>query len=234
MKVTVLHLLEGARAARGLAVVIDVFRAFTVAPLALERGVARLHVVATVDEALALKRSHPQWLLAGEREGRPAPGFDLPNSPAAFAAAELSGRTVVLRTSSGVQGLLAATGADEVVAASFANAAAVVDYVLGARPAEVSLVCMGWSGRAVTGDDVACAEYLAAGLGGAFPDFGPFRERLRADPSGAKFFDPALPWFPAEDFDLCARASWLEVVPRLDRSGPVASLSPAPALGISG
>lgn len=122
--------------------------------------------------------------------------------------------------------MLAASGAEEVVAASFANAAAVVGYLKARAPAEISLVCMGWSGREITGDDVACAEYLAAGLEGGFPDFEPIRERLRADPSGAKFFDPGLPWFPVEDFELCTRPSWLDVVPRLDRSGALASLVP--------
>ena len=44
----VLHLIEGARRARGVAVVIDVFRAFTVAPLVLSRGARALHVVARI------------------------------------------------------------------------------------------------------------------------------------------------------------------------------------------
>jgi 2-phosphosulfolactate phosphatase len=223
----ILHLIEGARRARGVVVVIDVFRAFTVAPLVLTRGACALHVVASPEEALELKARHPDWLLVGEVEGMPLPGFDLPNSPSAIMDAELSGRTVVLRTSSGVQGVLAAHGAGEVVAAGFANAAAVVDYLRALQPAELSFVCMGWSGRETTEDDVACAEYLAAGLQGAFPDFGPVRDRLRADSSGAKFFDPRRPWFPPRDFDLCARPSWLGVVPRLDRSGAVPALVPA-------
>jgi 2-phosphosulfolactate phosphatase len=223
----VLHLIEGARRARGVAVVIDVFRAFTVAPLVLSRGARALHVVASPEEALELKARHPGWLLVGEVEGMPLPGFDLPNSPSAIMDSELSGRTVVLRTSSGVQGVLAARDAEEVIAAGFANAAAVVEYLRALRPAQLSFVCMGWSGREITDDDVACAEYLAAGLEGAFPDFGPFRDRLRADPSGAKFFDPQRPWFPARDFGLCTRPSWLGVVPRLDRSGAVPALVPA-------
>jgi 2-phosphosulfolactate phosphatase len=220
----ILHLLDGARRARGVAVIIDVFRAFTVAPLLLSRGASAVSVVGTPEEALALKARHPDRLLVGERDGRPLPGFDFPNSPSALARAEVSGRSVVLRTSAGVQGLLAASNAEEVIAASFANAQAVVDYLRRHAAARVSLVCMGWVGRDVTLDDVACAEYLAEGLEGTFPPFGPVRERLRADPSGAKFFDPAQPWFPEEDFELCTRPSWLPVVPRLDRSASPARL----------
>lgn len=220
----ILHLLEGARRARGTAVIIDVFRAFTVAPLVLSRGADAVYVVGTPGDALSLKQRHADWLLVGESDGHPLPGFDFPNSPAALARADVAGRSIVLRTSAGVQGLLAASGADEVIAASFANAAAVVDYLRRRAPAHISLVCMGWVGRDVTLDDVACAEYLSRGLAEGFPPFEPIRERLRQDPSGAKFFDPERPWFPSEDFDLCARPSWLQVVPKLDRSGTVPAL----------
>jgi len=214
-----------------VAVIIDVFRAFTVAPLVLSRGAEAVYVVGTPGEAVALKDRHPNWLLVGESDGRPLPGFDFPNSPAALARADVAGRSIVLRTSAGVQGLLAASGADEVIAASFANAEAVVAYLRRRAPMPISLVCMGWVGRDVTLDDVACAEYLSRGLADDFPPFEPIRERLRGDPSGAKFFDLARPWFPPEDFDLCTRPSWLPVVPRLDRSGPVPALVPAGRLG---
>lgn len=196
-----LHLLEGARRAEGLAVIIDVFRAFTLAPCLFARGAAAVLAVATPEEALAMKAVHPDWLLAGERDGRPLPGFDLPNSPARALTADVSGRTVVLRTSAGVQGLLAARRADEVITGSFVNAAAVVAYAR--RRPRVSLVCMGWNANEVTADDTECADYLAAGIRGRFPPLDPIRARLRADPSGAKFFDPARPWFPEADFHVC-------------------------------
>lgn len=216
-RVQILHCLDGARRATGLAVIIDVFRAFTLAPCAFARGVESILPVATAEEALAMKRVDPALLLAGEHDGRPLPGFDFSNSPAAILRAELAGRRLVLRTSAGVQGLLAAQGADEVITGSFVNATAIVDYLRRRAPQQVSLVCMGWNARERTAEDEACAEYLAAGLRSAFPDFAPVRERLRADPSGAKFFDPARPWFPPEDFEVCMRASAYPWVLRLER-----------------
>jgi 2-phosphosulfolactate phosphatase len=190
-----------------VAVIIDVFRAFTLAPCAFARGVTRILPVATPEEALALRHEDPSLLLAGERDGRPLPGFDFSNSPAAILRAELAGRSLVLRTSAGVQGLLAATRADEVITGSFVNAGAIVAWLRDRQAAQVSLVCMGWNATERTAEDEACAQYLAAGLRGAFPDFAPLRARLRQDPSGAKFFDPARPWFPEEDFDACMRVS---------------------------
>jgi 2-phosphosulfolactate phosphatase len=202
-----LHLIEGARQATGLTVVIDVFRAFTLAPCAFARGARRILPVATAEEALALKQADPALLLAGERDGRPLPGFDFPNSPAAILRADLAGCTLVMRTSAGVQGLLAVDADSEVVTGSFINAGAVAAWVRQRRPETVSLVCMGWNGSERTAEDEACAEYLAAAIDGATPDFAAIRARLRRDPCGAKFFDPARPWFPPEDFAACMRLS---------------------------
>ena len=209
-----LHLLQGARAAAGLVVVIDVFRAFTLAPCAFARGARHIRIVATPEEALALRDGDPGLVLAGERDGRPLPGFDFSNSPAEILRADLAGRTLVLRTSSGVQGLLAVDPRHEVITGSFINAGATLAYIRDREAAELSLVCMGWSGVERTAEDEACADYLAGALAGDPPDFALLRAALRRDPCGAKFFDPARPWFPPEDFEACLRLSHLDFVLR--------------------
>lgn len=214
-EVQVLHLLEGARAATGTAVIIDVFRAFTLVPCAFARGATRIYPVATPAEAEALRRADPGRLLAGEVDGRPLPGFDFSNSPAAMLRANLQGRQLVLRTSAGVQGLLAAQAADEVLTGAFVNAAATVAWLRARAPARISLVCMGWNASERCAEDEACAEYLAACLRGEAPPFAPIVARLRADPSGAKFFDPARPWFPEEDFGACMQLSVFPFAVRL-------------------
>lgn len=217
LRLQTLHLLDGAKRAGGTAVIIDVFRAFTLAPCAFARGASRIYPVATEQEALALKAADPTLLLAGEREGRPLAGFDFSNSPAAILRADLAGRSLVLRTSAGVQGLLAAKGATEVLTGSFVNADAIVAYLSLRSPPYVSLVAMGWNASERAEEDDACAAYLAAGLRGKTPPFEPIRAALRADPSGAKFFDPAKPWFPEEDFEACMQASVCPFVLRLVR-----------------
>jgi 2-phosphosulfolactate phosphatase len=220
-EVRTLHLLEGARAATGLVVVIDVFRAFTLAPCAFARGARRIRLVATAAEALDLKAADPELLLAGEEDGRPLPGFDFSNSPAALLQADLAGRTLVLRTSAGVQGLLAVDPRREVLTGSFINAAATLAWIRARQPELVSLVCMGWSAAERSAEDEACAAYLAAALAGEPTDFAPVPATLRRDPCGAKFFDPAQPWFPPEDFEVCLRLSALDFVLRrvIDSAG---------------
>ena len=126
--------LAGAQAAKGLAVIIDVFRAFTCTPLLFSLGIEKSILVATPQEAFALKRDKNDALLLGEIGGVPIEGFDLGNSPSEIRRQDPSlfkGRTVVQRTSAGVQGALAAlTTADEVLVAGYTNARATADYIL--------------------------------------------------------------------------------------------------------
>ena len=59
MRIRMLELLTGAAEASGLAVVIDVFRACTVACHALGGGATRILPVDSIEEALALKAANP-------------------------------------------------------------------------------------------------------------------------------------------------------------------------------
>src|SRR5882762_10705487 len=55
MKISIQSLLDGARNASGAVAVIDTFRAFTTAAVALANGASRIIMVATVEEALTLR-----------------------------------------------------------------------------------------------------------------------------------------------------------------------------------
>ncbi|NYV75472.1 2-phosphosulfolactate phosphatase, partial [Streptomyces sp. UH6] len=100
-----------------VAVVIDVMRAFTTAAWAFHRGADRIVLAADADEALELKAGHPGWLAL--KDGAPARGFDLVNSPGLLRQAELTGRTVVQKTTAGTVGALAVVEADLALCASF-------------------------------------------------------------------------------------------------------------------
>ena len=162
MDIQILQLIDGARQARGLTVVIDVFRAFSVECYAVAAGAREILPVGGVDEALALRTSHPGALLVGERGGRIIPGFDCGNSPSGLAQFDLRGRTVVHTTSAGTQGVANAVHADELVGGALVNARATAEYIRSRDPKLVSLVCMGLAGKEPTDEDTLCAEYLAA------------------------------------------------------------------------
>jgi len=219
MQVQLLDFVAGARAARGVAVVIDVFRAFTVACHAIARGATRIIPMEDADEALALRHIYPDCFTIGEREGRRIAGFDCNNSPTELEASSLAGRTVVQTTSAGTRGLTNATGADVVLTGALVNAAAVCAYIRQLAPTTVSLVRMGVAALEHSDADDACSELIAARLLGRPFDERGIPERLRGSVEARKFFDPAAHWAPERDFELCTQ---------LDRFGFVLRLTPQP------
>jgi 2-phosphosulfolactate phosphatase len=129
----------------------------------------------------------------------------------------LEGRTLIQTTHAGTQGLVSAAAADEVITGALVNAAAIVRYVRARRCATVTLVRMGQQATQRCLEDDLCAELLAQRLSGLEPATHDIAARLRTAPSAAKFFDPACPWAPAADFDLCTRVDCFDFVLRLDR-----------------
>lgn len=224
MLIQTADLVAGARAARGLVVVIDVFRAFSVAAHACARGARTIIPMADVAEARELKRLHPDWLLIGERHARPLPGFDCGNSPTELERLELRDRTIIHTTHSGTQGLVAASGADEVITGALVNAAAVVRYIRSRTPATVTLVRMGHEAVERCAEDDLCAQLLQQRLVGEQPNVADVRERLRSAPSAQKFFDPACDWAPQRDFELCTQVDAFDFVLQLERDVKPAQL----------
>lgn len=200
-------LIDGARNARGVAVVVDVFRAFTCLPWMFALGLREAYLVATPEEAFSLKACEPDLILAGEVEGYPVHGFDLGNSPSQILRQEpgfFEGRRVVQRTSAGVQGVLAALEhAEAVLPASFAVAGPTAAYLRACAPQRVSVVAMGLKLVEKAPEDEWCARYIAHLL-----DEGPYdhpraMREILFDPTTQKFLDPSQPAFPAEDPVLC-------------------------------
>jgi 2-phosphosulfolactate phosphatase len=198
-----LELLSGAEQASGTAVVIDVFRACSVVCYAFAGGAARIFPVDTVEEALALKADHPDYILAGERNCIKPDGFDCGNSPSEVRAMDLAGKTLIHATSAGTRGLVAAMGcADRVLTCSFPNMSATVAAIIAAAPETVSIVAMGKAGLSHAPEDKLCAMYLANVLQDVPNSFEAIPKFLRTTVSASIFFgDTAI--VPEADFDLC-------------------------------
>lgn len=203
MEVRIVDFVAGAREARGVAVIIDVFRASTVQCQAFAQGAVRILPVAEEATARRFKETNPDWLLIGERHGRKLPGFEYGNSPADIAALDLSGRTVIQTTHAGTQGLAAAQDAAVVLSGALVNATATARYIRSLRPARVTLVRMGAAAVERSAEDDTCAEWLECLLLDRPYDTASIRERLAAAPSAQKFFDPAFKDAPRADFDIC-------------------------------
>lgn len=195
MDVRVTRFLNGAREARGRAVIVDVFRAFTTAAYCVAAGAREVVLVADHEQALAMKSKDPTLFLTGEIGGRPIAGFDVGNSPSQIVELDLTGRRVVQRTSAGTQGVFAAIGADEILLGSLVIAGATVRY-LAARPGDVTIVAMGMGAAERDDADEAGAELLAAHLRGEEAVLRPIRLEVDHDPAGWP------DWFPRRDAEL--------------------------------
>ena len=189
--------------ATGTVVVIDVIRAFTTAAFAFAAGAIDITFAGTVEDALALRERTPGALVMGEVDGGPVAGFDFGNSPSALRGASLTGRHLIQRTSAGTQGIIRSTRANFLLAASFCCAAATVRYINRLSPSTVTLVPTAVRPDDEGDEDIACADYIEALLGGAWPDAGPFVQRVRNSAAGRLFGDPARPEFPASDLECC-------------------------------
>ncbi|MBS1231790.1 MAG: 2-phosphosulfolactate phosphatase, partial [Bacteroidetes bacterium] len=101
MKIEISEFADGARQARGLAVIIDVFRAFSVECYAFDSGAVKIIATGEVMEAFELKRLYKQAVLVGEREEKKIKGFDFGNSPTEILKADLTGKIVIHTTTAG-------------------------------------------------------------------------------------------------------------------------------------
>lgn len=145
-------------------VVFDVLRATSTMVTALANGAREIIPVCEIAEAIALRQTRPDVLLAGERDGvrilRKLTGsvdFDLGNSPREFTRERVAGRTIVMTTTNGTRALQACRGARRVLVGSFLNLGAVTDWLARARPEHLIVVCSG------TGEEAAYEDMLGAG-----------------------------------------------------------------------
>lgn len=205
MNIRILELTEGAKQARGLTVIIDVFRAFTTECYAFAGGAAVSYPIGKLEEAFSMKASHPDYILLGERGGAKVEGCDLGNSPYDVTRTDFRGKAMIHSTSAGTQGIVAAAaaGADEIITGSLVNAKAVTDYIRSKDPDTVSIVAMGKAGLTPTNEDRICARYMEALLTDRPYDIEGKIAWLRYH-GGQQFFDPEkAAIFPAEDYPLC-------------------------------
>ena len=217
MKVEILEFVEGARKAKGVVVIIDVFRAFTVACYAFDAGAVRIIATSEVSNALQLKLKYKNSVLVGERDEKKIEGFDFGNSPTEIIKADLSGKTVIHTTTAGTQGLINARNADSILTGSFVNVSSIVKYIKSIDPEYVSLVAMGYRATLSSEEDLICAEMISAELRNKR-----FISKKKIanlqNTSGKRFFDPAnIDFSPPTDFFLCTMINRFDFVLKATR-----------------
>lgn len=217
-KINILRLIEGAKQAEGLTVIIDVFRAFSLECYLHDMGVKEIRPVGTIDEAFELRDAIVDSVLVGERGGEKCEGFDYGNSPSTVVPQDVTGKTIVHTTSAGTQGIVNATGASEIITGSLVNAKAVAQYIMEKQPEVVSLVCMGNAGVAPALEDELCAEYIKSILEGNEMQDIENRAAALQYTGGSHFFDKERQEiYPEEDFWMCVKCNRFPFVIQIER-----------------
>jgi 2-phosphosulfolactate phosphatase len=204
MDITLKEFIKGAQEAKGVTVIIDVFRAFSTACYAFDSGINRLLDVASPEEAFALRdKLKAEVIIAGELDEKKPEGFDFGNSPTEMLTGSVAGKTMIHCTTAGTRGIMNAAGATEILGAGLVNAGAVASYISLLKPEKVTLVAMGYRATETAEEDMLCATYIRDLLEGRERDISAEIEALRKG-SGSRFFKPEnLEFSPPTDFFLC-------------------------------
>ncbi|WP_339878544.1 2-phosphosulfolactate phosphatase [uncultured Algoriphagus sp.] len=134
-----LHELQGK-----IVVVVDIFRATSTMVAALANGISEIKTCADLEECRAM--ASLGYLIAGERNGITAEGFQLGNSPLAYLSQNYQNQKLAMTTTNGTLAISKSTGADEILIGAFPNLQATVGYIQS-RDKDVLIHCAGWKGK---------------------------------------------------------------------------------------
>ena len=197
-------------------VVADILRATSAQVVALAHGARGIVPCSGPAEALQRRQAAGAGWVCGEVGGVPPEGFDLGNSPCAFACKEIEGRQLYHSTTNGTRAVLACTHASQILIGSFLNLGATAAWFEKHGQDRLCLVCAG------TGDTFALEDALFAGafcerIGVEHParsiwrgrDF-PLEKALAASQNGRHLTRIRL----SHDISYCARTDLFSTVGR--------------------
>ena len=213
MDVQIKRLLDGAKSATGITVVIDVFRASNTILSCLASGVDFIIPVGETTEALEIKKNNKDYILFGERGGVKVDGFDYGNSPIEASKMNLIDKRVILTTSAGSQGIVYSNNSDEVIIGSFANATAVVEYLKKRNPNKVTLLAIGNNATESAVEDEECAKFLKAKLEGENVDVSQIMKNVLNSDGASRLRRLKQ----EDDLEFCIKVDISNIVPKYDR-----------------
>ena len=217
MKIQILEFVGGAQKAEGLTVIIDVFRAFSVACYAFDAGAVKIIATGEVSKAFELKTRYRNSILAGERDEKKVAGFDLGNSPTEILMNDLQNKVLIHTTTAGTTGLINAINANTLLTGSLVNSGAIVKYIKSLNPELVSLVAMGHRAIVTADEDILCARLIEARLNDSKENFDQQISELR-NGAGSRFFKPEnLEFSPPTDFFLCTMTDRFDFVIKAEK-----------------
>lgn len=201
MQIEILKSLKDANKATGLAVVIDVFRAFTTEAYIFANGASKIIPVESLEVAYKLKQDNPEYVLIGERKGVKPEGFDFGNSPTEVLDIDFFGKTIIHTTSNGTKGLINASKAEQVLAGSFVVADSIIKYIKKNNFQNISLVSTAPYTENDDNEDILLAYYIRDVLNGNKVDEAGIKSKLKTTSVYSFLLNEA--GVPQTDIDLC-------------------------------
>ena len=221
MDINILSLSDGAKVAKGIAVIIDVYRAFTTQSFAFENGVKDILNVADIEHALNMREKGLADYCMGEIGGIRPDNFDFGNSPYDLKGQNIKEKTIIHCTMNGTTGAKLASNADLILGGALINAKATVDFIKLQKPEIVSLVAMGArspQGEKRTEEDELCAIYMKSLLEETPIDPDSVVEVIDSCKESKKFGDPLQLQYPIFDKIQALRINEFDHAILLERS----------------
>lgn len=187
-------------------IIVDVFRAFSTACYILEQN-PEVYLLTNRSEVVArLGRELIDPIMVGKPEKgcEALVHYHIFNSPTQAKSQSLAQRDVIHRTEAGARGILAAKGADYVLAASFVNADATARFVRGLDNPKVTIMPMGHEAITPSLEDNICATYIQSLIAEEKIDLSASLEAIREGPGKYLFSDDQVQ-YPSSDFKRCTK-----------------------------
>jgi 2-phosphosulfolactate phosphatase len=128
-----------------IVVIVDIFRATSTMMAALANGVESITPIMDLETCRGF--ASKGYVIAGERNGLAAEGFELGNSPLAYLNQAYSGKMIAMTTTNGTLAIEKTKAeANQVLIGAFVNLKATVQYLID-RPQDILILCAGWKGK---------------------------------------------------------------------------------------
>ena len=140
-------------------IVIDMLRATSVIPTAINNGCLGVIPVLTVEDAAEIARnSKDEYMLGGERNALKIEGFHYSNSPLEYTRDTIQGKRLVMTTTNGTKAIKGCVGASNILIGAMINAKATAIKVVSLNK-DVVIVNAGTYGE-FSIDDFLCSGYI--------------------------------------------------------------------------
>jgi len=193
--------LQNVDQAKGLVIVIDVLRAFSTTCYIVNNNAKYIIPVETREQAFDLKNKNSDYILIGERHGKPIEGFDYNNSPSQIEKVDFTDKIIIMTTTAGTKGIINVKYADEILTGSFVNSEATIKYIEQKNPTVVSFVCTDSS--YYNNEDYLYASYIKSHLEKRPLNFLDIKNSLLNHPCTYGFIKEPITEHSRQDFKLC-------------------------------